>query len=126
MAGTFGRSPGFAIAATIGMVLGAYYLLLMLQRVVFGPLHEPGDHGHSEPIRPIGMHEIAGLAPLMALIVLIGVYPKPLFDRISPAVAAIVRDGSMVPDRSTPNLALPNTATDRPGRLATLSQDRAR
>ena len=126
LAGTFGRSPGFAIAATIGMVLGAYYLLLMLQRVVFGPLHEPGDHGHSEPIRPIGMHEIAGLAPLMALIVLIGVYPKPLFDRISPAVAAIVRDGSMVPDRSTPNLALPNTATDRPGRLATLSQDRAR
>ena len=54
--GTFARSPGFAIAAAIGMVLGAYYLLLMLQRVIFGPLREPGDHdhGHGEPIRPVG------------------------------------------------------------------------
>ena len=34
--------------ATIGMILGAYYLLLMLQKVVFGPLKEPstGQGGH--------------------------------------------------------------------------------
>jgi NADH-quinone oxidoreductase subunit M len=72
----------------------------MLQRVVFGPLHEPHadhetSHDHSAAdhvgatVRPIGWHEIAGLAPLMALIVLIGVYPQPIFDRIAPATRTI-------------------------------------
>ena len=48
-------------------------------------------------VRPVGWHEIAGLTPLMVLIVLIGVYPRPFFDRIRPAVAVdqhpIRRDG---------------------------------
>jgi len=107
LAGMFARSRTAGILAAIGMILGAYYLMLMLQRVVFGPLHEPRGvahgpahdlgHGseaevsHAPPvIRPIGWHEIAGLTPLMVLIVAIGVYPKPIFDRIRPAVAPIV------------------------------------
>jgi NADH:ubiquinone oxidoreductase subunit 4 (subunit M) len=68
----------------------------MLQRVVFGPLREPPDQHavdhastHRTPVRPVGWHEIAGLTPLMALIVLIGVYPKPIFDRVRPAVQPI-------------------------------------
>jgi NADH-quinone oxidoreductase subunit M len=106
--GQFASDPFFAVIACLGMVLGAYYLLLMLQRVLFGPLQEPGAHGHNhhhehshspehEPrpaedgasVRPVGWHEIAGLAPLMALIVLIGVYPKPIFDRIGPPLREI-------------------------------------
>ena len=126
LVGTFSRSPGFAITATIGMVLGAYYLTIMLQRVIFGPLHEPGDHDHHEPVRPLGSHEIAGLSLLMALIVVIGVYPKPLFDRISPAVAALVRNDPAVPHLPAANVARPDFATDRPKSLATLPQDRAR
>ncbi len=111
LAGMFARSPRAAAVASVGMILGAYYLLWMLQRVVFGPLREPHTHGHGhgqtagglggEPtrhaeadpdrggVRPIGWHEIAGLTPLMVLIVLIGVYPRPLFDRIRPAIAPI-------------------------------------
>jgi len=89
------------VIASIGMILGAYYLLWMLQRVVFGPLREPHSHdeghganthaaaSHELPVRPIGWHEIAGLTPLMVFIVLIGVYPAPLFDRLRPTVAAI-------------------------------------
>ena len=107
LAGMFRRDRAFAVAAAVGMILGAYYLMIMLQRVLFGPLHEPhahDDHGHGPvghgaesevahappAIRPIGWHEIAGLAPLMVLIVAIGVYPRPIFDRIKPAVAPIV------------------------------------
>jgi NADH-quinone oxidoreductase subunit M len=79
------------------MILGAFYLLWMLQRVIFGPLVEPRSHGHgnttdpssSPHCRPVGWHEILGLAPLMVSIVLIGVFPGPLFDRIRPAVAPI-------------------------------------
>jgi NADH-quinone oxidoreductase subunit M len=109
--GMFRRSPVHASLAAIGMVLGAYYLLWMLQRVAFGPLREPhvhgheahsvevtaDGHGHDDPghgpvstTRPIGWHEIAGLAPLMVLIVLIGVFPKPFFDRLRPSVSPVV------------------------------------
>ena len=93
LAGMFARSRTATIFAALGMILGAYYLMLMLQRVLFGPLREPathdGAHGHPAPVRPVGWHEVAGLAPLMALIVAIGVYPRPFTDRIKPAVAPI-------------------------------------
>ncbi len=100
LTGMFARSPEAAVLSATGMILGAYYLLWMLQSVIFGPLQEPhghgdgsdhGDgHGHSHaPIRPVGWHEIAGLTPLMVLIVVIGVWPRPFLSRIRPSVAAI-------------------------------------
>jgi NADH-quinone oxidoreductase subunit M len=95
LAGMYDRSPWTAVIASSGMILGAYYLLWMIQRVVMGPLREPhGDghddgHGHAATIRPVGWHEIAGLTPLMVFVVLLGVAPAPLFDRIRPAVAVI-------------------------------------
>src|SRR5262249_6137291 len=95
LVGASGRSPGAAVLAAAGMILGAFYLLWMLQKVVFGPLREPlvhaaegvpgtaGNGGGDVPapaaahaaVRPVGWHEVAGLAPLMFLIVVIGVYP---------------------------------------------------
>ncbi len=108
--GAYSRSPATGAVAAIGMVLGAYYLLWMLQRVVFGPLREPvhahhampplaggsdnqgghDTHGHASATRPLGWHEVAGLAPLMVLIVLIGVWPAPFFNRMRPSVRATV------------------------------------
>jgi len=100
--GMFRTDRTLAILASLGMILGAYYLLLMLQKVVFGPLKEPNGQGHSHEthgeshghgaIRPLGWHEIAGLSPLMALIVLIGIYPKPFLDRIQPPLVPIVAE----------------------------------
>jgi NADH-quinone oxidoreductase subunit M len=99
LVGMFEKNPTLAFLASLGMILGAYYLLLMLQKVVFGPLKEPTGHGHDDPhgegsahggVRPVGWHEIAGLSPLMALIVLIGIYPKPFLDRIQPPLRPIV------------------------------------
>lgn len=103
--GAFRRDPTTAVIAATGMILGAYYLLSMVQRVAFGPLEEPAhdDHdasAHADPhaasdgrqehkVRPVGWHEIVGLAPLMAFIVIIGVYPKPFLDRIVPAIRPI-------------------------------------
>lgn len=89
--GAFSRNPLAGACAATGMVLGAYYLLHMLQHIVFGPLVEPdhddahGAHGGSHPaIRPVGWHEVVGLTPLMVLVVVIGVYPDPIFDRVGP------------------------------------------
>jgi NADH-quinone oxidoreductase subunit M len=100
LVGTFGVSRLAGVLAATGMILGGYYLLWMLRRVIFGPLHEPAEHAHGAgpggpnpaphaAVRPVGWHEIAGLAPLMFLIVAIGVYPRPFFDQIQPAVQNI-------------------------------------
>jgi NADH-quinone oxidoreductase subunit M len=93
----FGKNPIAGTLAALGMVLGAYYLLLMLQLVVFGPLREPSASGSPDPahsthpnaVRPVGWHEVASLAPLMVLIVWIGIRPQPILDRIRPAVDAL-------------------------------------
>lgn len=127
--GMFRTDRTLAVLATLGMILGAYYLLLMLQKVVFGPLKEPTGQGHGHDghghedhggIRPLGWHEIAGLAPLMVLIVLIGIYPKPFLDRIQPPLAPIVAEFSRIRPAavaaSVP--AAPRVVPSRPGETA--------
>ncbi|WP_165221513.1 complex I subunit 4 family protein [Aquisphaera insulae] len=95
LTGMFAESPRAGVLAATGMVVGAYYLFQMLRKVVFGPLREPHAHGDAKgaeahaAVRPIGWHEIAALAPLMALIVVIGVVPGPFLDRIRPTVGEI-------------------------------------
>jgi NADH-quinone oxidoreductase subunit M len=105
LTGMFAESRRAAVLGATGMILGACYLLWMLRKVIFGPLREPEAHGHDAPgttaheaaghhpeVRPVGWYEIAGLTPLMILIVLIGVLPGPFFDRIRPTVVEIDRN----------------------------------
>ena len=101
LAGMFEASARTAVLAATGMVLGACYLLWMLRSVVFGPLREPAHEAvaggsslavhapEHDVVAPIGWHEIAGMTPLLALIVLIGVMPGPILNQIRPAVARI-------------------------------------
>lgn len=102
LAGMFARSKPAAVVASLGMILGAYYLLWMIQRVLFGPLKEPAEHGEAlaganghdgshakSAVRPVAFHEILGLTPLMILIVFLGVYPKPVLNRIHAPVALL-------------------------------------
>ncbi len=58
--GAFAHRPLFAILASSGVVLGAWYLLRLLYRVFFGPLKEPVHEGH-EPIHDLNGREIAAL-----------------------------------------------------------------
>jgi NADH-quinone oxidoreductase subunit M len=110
LVGMFGESPRAAVLGATGMILGAAYLLWMLRKVVFGPLREPSSHGHDdhghghEEIRPVQWYEIAGLAPLMVMIVLIGMVPGPFLSRIRSAVAAI--DNNLQAQRGTRSATL--------------------
>ncbi len=117
LVGMFSTSRRFGVLGATGMILGACYLLWMLRKVVFGPLREPagyehagGGNGHAE-VRPIGWHEIAGLAPLMALIVLIGVVPGPFLDRMGPTVGEI--DKNLQDQRGMLKLAATTTNPER-------------
>ena len=83
--GTFTRYPAFAVLAASALVLSAIYVLWMYQRMMTGPVPAElaaGD-GRLHDLRP---RELVVVAPLIALLVVLGVYPKPALDVINPAV----------------------------------------
>jgi NADH-quinone oxidoreductase subunit M len=84
--GTFARNRAFGAIAAIGVVLAAIYLLWAYQRMAHGPV--PAKHANH---KDLSAREYALLAPVLALILLIGVYPKPLLDRIDPTSSRIVK-----------------------------------
>jgi NADH-quinone oxidoreductase subunit M len=126
LVGMFAHSPKTAVLAGTGTILGACYLFWMLRKVVFGPLCEPlaeGHHGPASPvagahlaIRPVGWHEIAGLAPLMALIVLIGILPGPFLDRIRPSVVEI--DSNLQAQRQVITFTVETPTMPKPGSIS--------
>ncbi|WP_167104896.1 NADH-quinone oxidoreductase subunit M [Mycobacterium sp. DL592] len=81
--GTFTRYPAFAVCATIALVLSALYVLWMYQRMMTGPVTEG-----NEDVRDLGRRELVVVAPLIALLIALGVYPKIALDVINPAVTA--------------------------------------
>jgi NADH-quinone oxidoreductase subunit M len=74
-----------SVLAVLGVVLGAWYMLWLVQRVFFGPLKEPAT-GHHSPVKDLSVREIFALAPLIVLIFWIGLYPKYFLDRMQPTV----------------------------------------
>jgi NADH-quinone oxidoreductase subunit M len=83
LVGTFTVHRWFAVVATFGIVLAAVYVLWMVQRTIHGPLREG-----LENMRDLDVREAWVIAPVIAVIVALGVYPKPLLDVINPSVHA--------------------------------------
>lgn len=86
--GVFAASPAFAVGTAIGIVLGAAYLLWMLQRVIFGTLPE-----QYAGLSDLSALELLALAPLVALTVWIGVAPRPFLAVIESAVPMLLSRG---------------------------------
>jgi NADH-quinone oxidoreductase subunit M len=84
--GAFLSNRWFAVVAGTGVILAALYLLWAYQRVFHG---EPSEPNRTFPDLRTG--EKLVMLPLIVLIVALGVYPKPLLDRIEPAVVELVR-----------------------------------
>jgi NADH-quinone oxidoreductase subunit M len=76
-----------AVVGTAGIILGAWYLMTLLRDVFFGELKEPSHDGHA--IEDITPREIATLAPIMALCLLLGVYPQPILDSVKPDIDVV-------------------------------------
>ncbi len=79
--GTFSRYWVAAAFGATALVLSSMYMLWLYQRVMTGPV-APGN----ERIRDLVPREVVVVAPLMALLLVLGVYPKPVLDIINPAV----------------------------------------
>jgi len=79
--GSFGPHRWWAVVATFGVVLAAVYLLWVYQRVFHGV-----PDGENEKMLDLNLREKLVMVPLLLLIVGMGVYPKPVLDRINPTV----------------------------------------
>ena len=84
LVGTFTRSPVAAVIAGLGIVVAALYILLWFQRVFTGRVGE-GVAG----MRDLTTREAWALAPVLALVLVLGVYPKPLLDVTTPAAVGV-------------------------------------
>jgi NADH-quinone oxidoreductase subunit M len=83
--GTFVTRRWWAVVATTGVILAAVYLLWAYQRVFHGR-----PEGANADFPEMSWRERMLMAPLVALIVLLGVYPRPVLERISPSVRDLV------------------------------------
>jgi NADH-quinone oxidoreductase subunit M len=81
LVGTFSRYKVAGSFAVAGIVLAAIYILWMYQRTMNGPTAE--SVSAMPDLRP---RELLAVVPLVALIIAMGVYPKPVLDVINPAV----------------------------------------
>jgi NADH-quinone oxidoreductase subunit M len=88
MLGAFEHNSWIAIFATTGIILSAAYALYLYRRIVFGALVKPS----LQAIRDLSAREIAIMAPLVVLTIAMGVYPKPVFDVVGPAVTKMISD----------------------------------
>jgi NADH-quinone oxidoreductase subunit M len=100
--GTFTTHRWFAVIATFGIVLAAVYVLWMVQRTIHGPVASA-----VEGFKDLSLREAWVIAPVMFVIVALGVYPKPILDIINPAVQStnsVVRNHDPAPSVPEPSL----------------------
>ncbi|MFQ5557311.1 MAG: NADH-quinone oxidoreductase subunit M [Acidimicrobiales bacterium] len=83
--GAFVAHRWWAVVAATGVILAALYLLWAYQRVFHGPAE-----GENAAMADLTLREALVMAPLLAVIVFMGVYPKPVIDRMEPAVDALI------------------------------------
>ncbi|MBA3309326.1 MAG: NADH-quinone oxidoreductase subunit M [Nocardioidaceae bacterium] len=87
LAGTFTVSVTAAVLATFGIVLAAVYILYMYQRTMTGPARES-----TRDLPDLRPREVVALAPLLALIVVLGFFPQPALDVINPTVDSLLEE----------------------------------
>jgi NADH-quinone oxidoreductase subunit M len=80
--GAFSVTPGWTAAAATGIILGAIYMLWMFRRVFFGPISDP----ENQKLADLNRRELLILAPVVALIIIMGIYPQPFLSRMKPSV----------------------------------------
>jgi NADH-quinone oxidoreductase subunit M len=83
--GAFSGARWWGVVAVSGVILAALYLLWAYQRVFHGPVTEG-----NESFRELRWTEGLVIAPLLFLIVFLGLYPAPMLERIEPSVRALV------------------------------------
>ena len=89
--GAFGSkaigNPWYAGISAIGVIMAAVYILYMFQKMFLGPA---GEVTHHHELKDLNWREIATVVPLVIFMFWIGLYPKPFFDILAPAVEKLL------------------------------------
>jgi NADH-quinone oxidoreductase subunit M len=85
--GAFIAHRWWAVVATTGVILGAVYMLWMFQRVFTGV-----PEGENATMADANGRELLVVIPLLALSLFIGIYPKPVIDRVEPTVKCALQN----------------------------------
>jgi NADH-quinone oxidoreductase subunit M len=103
--GTFTRYKVAATFGTFGIILAALYMLILYQRTMTGPVSPDVEGSHD-----LSLREKWVIAPVVAIIVVLGFYPRPILDVINPAVAATLQQtGNTDPAPAVPVAAAADT-----------------
>jgi len=87
LVGAFQANPWWAVFATLGVILAAWYLLTAVRKMIQGPLDEEKNGNLTD----LSRREILVLAPLVILFFVIGLYPSYFLDKINPAVDVLMQ-----------------------------------
>ena len=91
--GVFQINSWVAALAALGMILGAAYMLWMYRRVIFGALVQE----HLKTIKDLRPHEIAAFAPLVILVLLMGIYPSLFLEPMAASVDNLLSQAELPP-----------------------------
>jgi NADH-quinone oxidoreductase subunit M len=83
--GSFRSNPVFAVVATTGIVIGAWYLLRAIREMLHGPLTKPENVG----LKDLNKREVLTLAPIVILFFVIGLFPNLFLSKINPSAQAV-------------------------------------
>ncbi len=89
--GTFTRYPVAAIIGTLGIVLAALYILILVQRTLHGPLKSG-----NESMTDLNLREKIAIAPVIAALVILGFYPKPALHVINPSTTSVMAQMNVI------------------------------
>ncbi len=111
--GTFksGLSLWLAALATTGVVLGAAYMLWMVQKVFYGGL----THRENQGLKDLSVREFATALPFLVLVPVMGLMPQPFLDRIEPSTERFIARATLgAPGADVPESAVRVTAMALP------------
>jgi NADH-quinone oxidoreductase subunit M len=86
MVGAFRWDPRFVVAAGLGVILSAVYMLWMFQRVYYGPV----THAENNTLPDLRPREWAGVVPLCAIALIMGIFPTLFLRPMEPSVRRVV------------------------------------
>jgi len=88
LVGAFQDNTWVAFLASTGVILGAAYMLYLYRRVIFGKL----DKEHLKQIMDLEPREIAIFAPLIVLVIWMGIWPDPFLSVFDATVSNLLQN----------------------------------
>lgn len=85
--GFFKVSPIITLIAGLTIILGAVYMLVLYKKTFFGPITNPKN----ETLEDAKGRELVALIPLVALVIILGIYPKPILEPVNTSVKHLVQ-----------------------------------